>query len=141
MTKILTKERINFLVKPSYFKKQCFSSSFLLAWDKCTGQQATSMHLGNCSSLLNTPWPFLTFIFTSGIVNNSKVVNNLALVVSRIKTCLKILIINILYFHLLSFTWSKDSSTVTIINEDQKLHHHNNFFCLTYVVISYVGSV
>ena len=61
------------LLKPNHFKKQCSSSSFLLTWSKYTSpkwawstRQANFMHLKHGTSLLSTPWPFWTCIFTSG---------------------------------------------------------------------------
>ena len=61
-------------LKPNYFKKQHFSSSFLLTWSKYTGlkwqwstRQANAMHWRHETSLLITPWPFWTCSFTSGM--------------------------------------------------------------------------
>ena len=64
--------KLKFL-KPDYFKKICFLSSFLLTWSKYIGPkwprntlQASSMHLEHETSLLRTPWQYWTCIFTSG---------------------------------------------------------------------------
>ena len=64
------------LIKPNYFKKQSFSSSFLLTWSRYTGtkwpwstRQDSSMHLRHWNSMLSTPLPFWTCIFAPGTKN------------------------------------------------------------------------
>ena len=69
-------DSIKFPLKPNYFKKQCFSSSFLLIRIKYTGPkwlwstgQASCTHFRHRISLLTTPpnsMAILDLIFTSG---------------------------------------------------------------------------
>ena len=62
----LDKLKFQVQIKPNYFKKHSFSSSFLLAWSKYTvpkwpwsTRQTSSMHCTLSTSLLSTPLPFL----------------------------------------------------------------------------------
>ena len=61
------------ILKPNYFKKQHFSSSFLLTWSKYTGpkrpwssRQASPISNMHETSLPSILWPFWNCIFISG---------------------------------------------------------------------------
>ena len=74
MQKIVKCMRFKSILKPNYFKKQRFSIIVFTIipkvnidpkWSFST-KQANFIYLRNRTSLLSTPWPFRTFIFTSG---------------------------------------------------------------------------